>query len=123
MKTISSFAILVLLLSTASASASWNIPAQVRYENDDGFTPWTRAHVAFATGTELNRVTHGIKYADSDGRYAVVPMTSGSFNVVRLSGFVSCGGGFVPACLPGGRADGFDAQGRHWQICINPKCS
>jgi hypothetical protein len=122
MKTILAFAALALTLSASSALASWKFPAQVRSEDGDGFTPWTRATVLFATGNELNRVTPGLKYEGVDGRYAVIPMTSGEYNVVRLSGYVNCGSTFTPACLPGGRADGFDGQGHHWQVCTNPKC-
>ena len=123
MKKFSLFCVLAFMATTTVALASWKYPTDVRSDMGDGFTPWTRADVIFATGAELDRVTGGIKYDGSDGRYAVVPMTSGTFNVVRLSGFVSCSGGFSPACLPGGRADGYDSQGRHWQFCTNPRCS
>ncbi|HWA29656.1 MAG TPA: hypothetical protein VG867_01100 [Rhizomicrobium sp.] len=123
MKMVSVLAVLVLAFTAGQAVASWKFPAQVRYENDDGFTPWSRAVVTFATGGELNLVTKSLKYDNSDARYMVVPMTSGDFNVIRLSGFVPCGGRFTQACLPGGRGDGFDGQGRHWQVCTNPKCS
>jgi hypothetical protein len=57
-----------------------------------------------------------------DGRFAVVPMNDGKFNVVRLSGYTPCGASFTPACLFNGRADGFDGSGRHWQFCTNDIC-
>lgn len=114
----------LLLLSTMGADAAWKRPTQVRYESGNGFTPWTVANVAFATGTELNRTApSGAQYRTPDGRFAVIPMNNGEFNVVRLSGYVACGSGFAPDCLSDGRADGFDGAGRHWQFCINAKCN
>lgn len=114
----------LLFLATAGAEAAWKRPTQVRYETGSGFKPWTMANVAFATGGELNRTApRGAQYRVVDGRFAVIPMDNGEFNVVRLSGFAACGAGFTPDCLPGGRADGFDGTGRHWQFCTHAKCN
>lgn len=124
MKTTLALVLPCLLLGSVHAEAAWKRPAQVRYETDAGFTPWTTANVAFATGRELNRTAAiGAQYNSEDGRFAVIPMTDGKYNVVRLSGYAACGLGFTSDCLPGGRADGFDGSGRHWQLCTNPKCN
>ena len=123
MKKMYALVIPLVLFGSAGADAAWKRPTQVRYETDSGFTPWTNANVAFATGRELNRTAApGAPYRAADGRFAVIPMNNGEFNVVRLSGYAPCGLGFTPDCLPGGRSDGFDGTGRHWQICTNPKC-
>ena len=113
----------LLLLGPVNAHAAWKRPVQVRYEMGSGFTPWVTANVAFATGRELNRTAaSGARYNTEDGRFAVIPMSNGAYNVVRLSGYAPCGLGFTADCLPRGRADGFDGTGRHWQLCTNPKC-
>jgi len=115
--------ILPLLLLGTGANAAWKFPAKVRFETGEGFSAWTNADVAFAMGGELNRVAKsGDTFSVQDGRYAVVPMNDGKFNVVRLSGYVSCGSSFTPVCLINGRADGFDGSGRHWQFCTNDIC-
>lgn len=113
----------LLFLGTVGADAAWKFPAKVRFETGEGFSPWTAANVAFATGGELNRTaTAGGTFNVEDGRFAVVPMSDGKYNVVRLSGYVPCGSRFTPACLLDGRADGFDGSGRHWQLCVNAIC-
>jgi hypothetical protein len=114
--------VLPLLFLAGAADASWKFPTRARFDAGDGFTPWTNANVLFATGRELNRVSTNTVPYPSDGRFAVVPMTDGELNVVRLSGFVSCGSSFTPSCILNGRADGFDGKARHWQLCTNPKC-
>lgn len=116
--------LLSLLLLANSADAAWKRPTKVRYETGNGFQPWTIANVAFATGNELNRTApSGAQYRAVDGRFAVIPMDNGEFNVVRLSGYAACGANFTLDCLPGGRADGFDGTGRHWQLCTNATCN
>lgn len=114
--------VLPLFVVCGAAHASWKFPARVRYEMGDGFTSWTNANVLFVTGSELNRVSTSATPHAADGRFAVIPMTDGELNIVTLSGFVPCSSGFTSACFPGGRADGFDGQGRHWQLCTNAKC-
>jgi hypothetical protein len=104
-------------------TSRWKYPTKVRFESGEDFSPWTTANVAFAMGGELNRVaTAGGKFNVEDGRFAVVPMSDGKFNVVRLSGYAPCGSTFTSACLLNGRADGFDGRGRHWQFCITEIC-
>lgn len=112
----------LLMLCTTSAEAGWKTSAKVRYEQSAGFTSWTNATVTFATGRELNRVATNGQLNPDDARFAVIPMTSGELDVVRLSGFAACNAGFTAACLPDGRADGFDGSGRHWQVCLNDVC-
>ncbi|HEY4125397.1 MAG TPA: hypothetical protein VGM36_12335 [Rhizomicrobium sp.] len=123
MKTMLAPISLLLLLTTAVAQAAWKYPTKVRFESGGDFSPWTTANVAFAMGGELNRVsTAGGKFNVEDGRFAVVPMSDGTFNVVRLSGYAPCGSSFTSACLLNGHADGFDGRGRHWQFCANETC-
>jgi hypothetical protein len=114
--------LLPLLLLGNAADASWKFPTRVRYELGSGFTPWTNADVLFVTGNELNRVSTNTQLRAADARFAVIPTTDGELNVVRLSGFVACSTVFTSDCVPGGRADGFDGKGRHWQLCTNTKC-
>lgn len=123
MKTTAALILTFLLLGAAGADAAWKQPVKVRFETGEDFSPWTTTDVAFAMGGELNRTsTGGGKFNVEDGRFAVVPMSSGKFNVVRLSGYAPCGSSFTPACLLNGRADGFDGSGRHWQFCANAVC-
>jgi len=114
--------VIPLLILASTAHANWKLPAHVRYEMGDGFTPWTTANVLFVTGGELNRVATNTKPYPLDGRFAVIPMTDGELNIVTLSGAMPCGGAFTAGCMPDGRADGFDGKGRHWQVCTNVKC-
>jgi hypothetical protein len=113
---------LMLILPVAQASADWTLPAKVRFESGAQYTPWTAAQVTFMTGAELNRAANAFSYNALGGRYAVIPIGDGQNSIVQLSGFAYCTGNFNQTCLPGGRADGFDAQGRHWQICTTPSC-
>jgi hypothetical protein len=57
MKKIIALILPLLLLGTAAANAAWKFPAKVRFETGAGFSPWTKADVAFAMGGELNRVS------------------------------------------------------------------
>ncbi|MGN6148608.1 MAG: hypothetical protein ACTHPD_08730 [Rhizomicrobium sp.] len=113
---------LPLLFLVGPADASWKFPTRVRYEVGSGFTPWANANVLFVTGNELNRVATNTQLRPAEARFAVIPMTDGELNIVRLSGFVACGSAFTADCIPGGRADGFDGKGRHWQLCTHAKC-
>lgn len=113
---------ILLVISTAGAEAGWKTPAKVRYEQGSGYTPWTTSSVTFATGHELNRVSTTTQINPDDARFMVIPMATGEFNVVRLSGYAACSTGFTATCLPGGRGDGFDGSGRHWQVCLNDVC-
>ena len=115
-------ALFVLTFLASPASAEWAQPAKVRFETGNQYSPWRAAQVTFATGVELNRASVSFKYNALGGRYAVIPLGQGENSIVQLSGFAYCVGNFNQACLPGGKADGFDAQGRHWQICTTPSC-
>ena len=113
-------AMFALVFLAGPASAEWVQPAKVRFENGDQYTPWAAAQVTFATGAEMNKASGSFAYNALGGRYAVIPLGQGETSIVNLSGFAFCTGNFNQACLPGGKADGFDAQGRHWQICTTP---
>lgn len=122
MKKVLAIAALALALSAGQASAEWTQPARVRFEAGNQYTPWADAQVTFATGAEMNRAATSFSYNALGGRYAVIPLGDGQTSIVQLSGFAFCTGNFNQACLPGGKADGFDPQGRHWQICTTPSC-
>lgn len=112
----------IVLFSAGDAFAEWTQPAKVRFEQGSNYTPWAEANVTFATGAEMNRGTGSFDYNALGGRYAIVRSDGGAEVVVRLSGFAYCVGNFNQTCLPGGKADGFDDQTRHWQICTTPSC-
>lgn len=122
MKMIFALSVAFVALSVGTASAEWTQPARVRFEQGDNYTPWADANVTFATGAEMNRGTASFNYNALGGRYAIVRTPGGQEVVVRLSGFAYCVGDFNQTCLPGGKADGFDEQTRHWQICTTPSC-
>ena len=113
---------LVLLLSITQASAEWVVPAKVRFNEGVQYTPWSEAQVRFVTGAELNRAMNAFTYNALGGRYAIVPLGNGQSSIVQLTSLAFCTGNFNPACLPGGRSDGIDRQGRHWQICTTQSC-
>jgi len=122
MKRLFAVASFVLAFSATQASAEWTQNAKVRFENGQQYTPWAEAQVTFVTGAELNRAADSFSYNALGGRYAVIPLGGGQNSIVQLSGFAYCTGNFNQACLPGGKADGFDKERRHWQICTTPSC-
>ena len=122
-KKIGATVVFALAFLAGPACAEWIQQANVRLENGQGYTPWSVSQVTFATDAELNKASASFNYNAWGGRYALIPLSKGEISTVWLSGFAFCTGSFNQACLPAGKAEGVDAQGRHWQICTMPSCS
>jgi len=114
----------ILLVSGFDASARCRRVAEVKYQQQYGWSRKYTVEVSFMSGYELNQVTSSFNY-DGYAKYAIIFWQQNQATVIKLSSMLICGMEITCDCIENTLMDlqGYDQDGDKWNLCLRDYCS
>jgi hypothetical protein len=114
---------LITIISNGIASAKCVRVADVKYQQQYGWSKMYRVEVSFMSGMELNSATSTYNYS-SYSNYAIIFWAEGQATVIKLSSIIMCGYTVTCSCIDNLIMDlqGYDQDGDKWNICLGQFC-
>lgn len=115
--------LLLTIICFGVSSAKCVRVADVKYQQQYGWSKLYRVEVSFMAGTELNSATGSFNYS-SYSNYAIIFWAEGQATVIKLSSIMMCGYEVTCSCINNTIMDlqGYDQDGDKWNICLGQFC-